>query len=100
MTAAAPAASPHVSPARAWLLAARPKTLPAAVVPVIVGSAVALGDGAFQWGAAVACFVFRRLSACALPRASASASAKLANSRVATSHRSSTTRYRLGCSTV
>ena len=41
---------------RAWLLAARPKTLPAAVVPVIVGSAVAIAAGRFHWGAAVACF--------------------------------------------
>jgi 1,4-dihydroxy-2-naphthoate octaprenyltransferase len=38
------------------MLAARPKTLPAAVVPVIVGSAVAIADGAFHWGAAAACF--------------------------------------------
>ena len=41
---------------QSWLLAARPKTLPAAVVPVIVGSAVAIADGAFHWGAALACF--------------------------------------------
>jgi 1,4-dihydroxy-2-naphthoate octaprenyltransferase len=32
---------------RAWLLAARPKTLPAALSPVIVGAAAAAGDGAF-----------------------------------------------------
>ena len=30
---------------RAWLLAARPKTLPAAAVPVLVGTAVAAGQG-------------------------------------------------------
>lgn len=33
-------------PARAWLLASRPATLPAAAVPVIVGAAAALAEGA------------------------------------------------------
>jgi 1,4-dihydroxy-2-naphthoate octaprenyltransferase len=32
---------------RAWLLATRPKTLPAALSPVIVGAAAAAGDGVF-----------------------------------------------------
>lgn len=32
---------------QAWMLAARPKTLPAAVAPVLVGSAVAAGEGLF-----------------------------------------------------
>ena len=36
----------NISPARAWILAARPATLPAAAVPVIVGTAAAIGDGA------------------------------------------------------
>lgn len=40
------AARPDTSRVRAWILAARPATLPAAVVPVIVGAAVALSDGA------------------------------------------------------
>jgi len=33
----------------AWLLASRPKTLPAAAVPVMVGSAVAYGAGGLAW---------------------------------------------------
>ena len=43
MTAAAP---PELTPARAWILAARPATRPAAVVPVLVGAAAALAEGA------------------------------------------------------
>jgi len=35
-----------VSPARAWLLASRPATLPAAAVPVVVGTAAAVSEGA------------------------------------------------------
>ncbi len=34
---------------QAWKTAARVHTLPAAVVPVIVGSALAQGDGVFRW---------------------------------------------------
>ncbi len=51
MTAAAPAASPSL---RTWLLAARPKTLTAAVVPVVVGTGLALGQGMAEAWPAVA----------------------------------------------
>lgn len=40
-----------------WLLAARPRTLPAAIAPVIVGSALAYKAGAFQPLAALACLL-------------------------------------------
>ena len=52
MTAAAPVATP---PFRTWLLAARPKTLTAAVVPVAVATGLALGQGmAVLWPALAA----------------------------------------------
>lgn len=44
--------------AKAWLLAARPKTLAAAIVPVLVGCAMAFHDGKFAWRQALACLLF------------------------------------------
>ena len=38
-----------MSPLQVWILAARPKTLPAAVAPVIAGTAVAYHEGGQQW---------------------------------------------------
>lgn len=37
-----------------WILAVRPKTLPAAAAPVIVGAALAVSDGYWQWLPALA----------------------------------------------
>ena len=37
----------------AWILASRPKTLVAALLPVIVGAAWVYGQGKFDWGIAV-----------------------------------------------
>jgi 1,4-dihydroxy-2-naphthoate octaprenyltransferase len=50
--------------ARAWLLAARPKTLSGAAVPVMIGVAMAYADsmlfgaGVFSWPAALLCLLF------------------------------------------
>jgi 1,4-dihydroxy-2-naphthoate octaprenyltransferase len=38
----------EISPLRAWLMAARPRTLPAAVAPVLIGIALALAERAFS----------------------------------------------------
>ena len=38
-----------MSPLHIWLMAARPRTLPAAVAPVLVGTALAATEGTFRW---------------------------------------------------
>jgi len=43
---------------KAWVLAARPKTLAAAATPVLIGCSLAVADGAFQWIPAILCFLF------------------------------------------
>lgn len=41
--------SPAMSTSKAWFLALRPKTLPAAVIPVVVGAACAFRAGSLSW---------------------------------------------------
>ena len=43
---------------KAWILAARPKTLAAAATPVLIGCSLAYADGTFQWIPAILCFLF------------------------------------------
>ena len=43
---------------RAWMLAARPKTLTGAVIPVLIGSALAFSDGSFHAIPAILCALF------------------------------------------
>jgi 1,4-dihydroxy-2-naphthoate octaprenyltransferase len=50
-------AASDISPGRAWAMAIRPKTLPAAVAPVLVGTALALADEVFAPGPAIAALV-------------------------------------------
>lgn len=47
------ASSNTITKFNAWILASRPRTLPAAVVPVIVGSSIAIHDNKFHLTAAV-----------------------------------------------
>jgi len=51
---ASAARAPTVSRPRAWLMAARPQTLPAGASPVIVGTGAAIGAGVLHPGAALA----------------------------------------------
>jgi 1,4-dihydroxy-2-naphthoate octaprenyltransferase len=62
-SSSAPAASAAIAPAapasrvQIWLLAARPRTLTAAVAPVAVGTACAHAAGGIAWGPALAALV-------------------------------------------
>ena len=49
--ASIPGTSDPLTGFQAWKTAARVHTLPAAVVPVLVGGGLALGEGAFRWDA-------------------------------------------------
>ena len=46
---------PH--PLRIWFLAARPKTLPAGIAPVLLGTAMAYGDGVHHWPTALVALI-------------------------------------------
>lgn len=51
----------RINSARAWLLAARPKTLAGAATPVLLGCALAQADGRFGWLPASLCLAFALL---------------------------------------
>ena len=50
-----------MSPLKAWFLAARPKTLSAALIPVAVATALAYANDAAQWEPALLCALFAML---------------------------------------
>ena len=71
---------------QAWKIAARPHTLPAAVVPVLVGSGLAYGEGVYRWDA----FVWALVGALAIQVA-----ANFAND-ASDAHRGADTKDRVG----
>jgi len=44
-------------PLKTWLMAFRPKTLPAAIAPVLIGTAMAFGDGIQHFPTALVCLL-------------------------------------------
>ena len=71
---------------QAWKIAARPHTLPAAVVPMLVGSGLAYGESAYRWDA----FVWALVGALAIQVA-----ANFAND-ASDAHRGADTKDRVG----
>ncbi|GHT21441.1 1,4-dihydroxy-2-naphthoate octaprenyltransferase [Bacteroidia bacterium] len=51
-----------INSCKAWLLAARPKTLPAAATPVLVACAAAVHYQHFRWQPALVCFLFAMIA--------------------------------------
>ena len=81
-----PGISEPVTTVQAWRTAARVHTLPAAVVPVVVGSALAQSEGVFRWDA----FLWALVAALAIQVA-----ANFAND-VSDAHRGADTADRMG----
>jgi 1,4-dihydroxy-2-naphthoate polyprenyltransferase len=52
-----PRTPPPPGPVRRWVLGARPRTLPASAVPVVVGTGVAVAEGGFIWWRALLALV-------------------------------------------
>lgn len=50
-----------MNPIKAWIWAMRPKTLTGAMVPVVMGCALAIRDGVAQWRPALLCLLFAGL---------------------------------------
>lgn len=46
-----------MNPLQIWLMAARPKTLMASIAPVVLGTAIAFGDGVYHLPTAILCLI-------------------------------------------